>query len=1753
MKKVLKFASILLLALATAVSSVAFASTQSEPNYIVSGVVDTTTGADWQGSYGNEGFITFSTATWTDSQNAEYEHIYSTMYDYQAYLDYTSSLIRVSRDASGKFVSYAPNGAFKKGAPITSIALNYSHIATATDKGTLYIPGTHVDSTAMAVASDTCANLAVNFTLSSAYDVSVYVPESIKGTISSDTPLKVYLFAGATFGVHSDIADYGTPLYTLEVIKGGSYATFGIDRGGEYTIVISGSQSVSASLGGIFVDKEYINGEPNTIFSVSDDIEDGEIINVTGYKIYDDNTKIYVKSLTNDLTYEATIVSYDTYNGEYLNCSLPTSAPNGMYKLWIVNNHGKSNEKIINAPRINFLMDDEIHAGVTVMASGRNLDPMEYGLYNVQPRLRLVNVETGAVQPAIVKSYGPYKIEISVGDNVPTGEYYVEVSVGSYELWNRCETLQTLTVVEQKTLHDNYYLYAPMINKSWEQDIPWENVVRLTDYTTKEGVSEDFDTSIVYGTVNYTAYNSAMAELERKGGGVLLIPDGDWLIANTIRLNPNIAVVGESREGTRLHFINGWYKGKHYYNVGIRANATSATTFGISRMTIDAYAVGANPHAVPDMFVLLSSNYLSEAFAVDLTIHTPTERYYPIINGVQETTERRGLAMQNTTSELVPGYKYCGGKTIIKNCYMDGVRGNLHASYTGGYLHMENNTFNYEFGAISIVTPYTYIVNNVINNSSQKYIDGNTKTDIHGFMHRGYEYYEGNYVYDCVDYHKGENGVPYANVGEAICAELAQSFGYGPVVSASNTEMVIKLTADPSLIKVNFGRLSVEIVRGKGMGQTVTVDPVDIKIDGEYATLKLLTSWSVVPDSNSIYSLQVATEGNTYYKNYVNGSTKGLLLYCDYVDCVVDSNELYNSGGVALFAYRNRTEGNYYDEATGEWYYNYTTDESGAYLSQGLRYNNNAFVRIEDNLCSGISPVTKVVRIAMRGEQQRTEVTGLAPNFYSDIPQNYAIEIRGNTVQAGGYWGYKDKDGVIWQSDRNTDIGKCEWFVEKAERGNNMGDEVSTMLNGKIAHISGIFVGSITSSSVVPNTPELNKNILIEDNTVTDAISGVFMAIYSSGVLMVNNDFSKCDVAFEMDCRKLDEVMPNSISNIIYINDEQGVTYRRAGVDTYANKDVQTDMCTVHISKYTVTYTVNGIPHTTQDYYYGDTINAPQYTAPSGYQFAGWEGLPTTMPMQDITVEANIVDEDVTFQIVYIDEGDVYRTASYKYGEKVKSISTPYKEGYNFVMWTPALPKTMPAENLTTYSVHALADVALRYRVDGKVYKTLYVKPGSPAPEVESPSKEGYTFVGWDVKLPSTIDKSYTLNAVFSANTYTIKYYDSGDLVHTESVKYGEAIPAYSLADKVDQDLEFKGWSSEIPATMPAEDIEVNSVYEPFVYTLNVIVDGEIYATFSGVTGSQIDSVADPTKVGHTFTGWSSEIPATMPKGGMEITATFTVNEYTLTYMIGDEIYQSSLVAYGTTLTHPTPTMIGYRFVGWQGAVESMVAEDLTLVAIFEKIPYTITYYVDDIVYETQTYYYGDEILPPTLGEVAGYDIDGWETTIPETMPTENLEIHALATKKSYTITYMVDGEIYHTETVVYKSNITHIDAPTKAGYIFVSWTSAYTGATMPATDITYTADYMLNTHTVTYYTSEGVVYKTETYEHGQALSLPTEGPTMEGKEFVGWKGVVNGRPVTADMEIYANFKEVDGCKGAVAMLSAFMGLIALAVVGKKY
>ena len=120
-------------------------------------------------------------------------------------------------------------------------------------------------------------------------------------------------------------------------------------------------------------------------------------------------------------------------------------------------------------------------------------------------------------------------------------------------------------------------------------------------------------------------------------------------------------------------------------------------------------------------------------------------------------------------------------------------------------------------------------------------------------------------------------------------------------------------------------------------------------------------------------------------------------------------------------------------------------------------------------------------------------------------------------------------------------------------------------------------------------------------------------------------------------------------------------------------------------------------------------------------------------------------------------------------------------------------------------------------------------------------------------------------------------------------------------------------------------------------YTLTYVIDGVEYKAYEIETGTTITPEAEPTKEGYTFSGWS-EIPETMPAEDVTVTGSFTVNKYNLIYMVDGEEYKSYEVEYGATITpEAEPTKEGYTFSGWSEIPETMPAKDVTITGIFTQ------------------------------------------------------------------------------------------------------------------------------------------------------------------------------------------------------------------------
>ena len=195
--------------------------------------------------------------------------------------------------------------------------------------------------------------------------------------------------------------------------------------------------------------------------------------------------------------------------------------------------------------------------------------------------------------------------------------------------------------------------------------------------------------------------------------------------------------------------------------------------------------------------------------------------------------------------------------------------------------------------------------------------------------------------------------------------------------------------------------------------------------------------------------------------------------------------------------------------------------------------------------------------------------------------------------------------------------------------------------------------------------------------------------------------------------------------------------------------------------------------------------------------------------------------------------------------------------------------------------------------------------------------------------------------AKWEINQYTITFDTAGgSTVASITQDYGTAITA--PADPTKEGYTFIGWDKAIPSTMPAENVTITAKWKVNQYTITFDSNGgsEI-APITQDYGTAIAAPADPTREGYTFIGWDKAIPTTMPAENTIITAKWAVNQYTITFdTAGGSAVASITQDYGTAITAPAdPTREGYTFIGWDKAIPTtMPAENMIITAKWRDI-----------------------------------------------------------------------------------------------------------------------------------------------------------------------------------------------------------------------
>ncbi|MDE6632045.1 MAG: InlB B-repeat-containing protein, partial [Muribaculaceae bacterium] len=486
---------------------------------------------------------------------------------------------------------------------------------------------------------------------------------------------------------------------------------------------------------------------------------------------------------------------------------------------------------------------------------------------------------------------------------------------------------------------------------------------------------------------------------------------------------------------------------------------------------------------------------------------------------------------------------------------------------------------------------------------------------------------------------------------------------------------------------------------------------------------------------------------------------------------------------------------------------------------------------------------------------------------------------------------------------------------------------------------------------------------------------------------------------------------------------------------------------------------------------FGKTITLPEAPAKEGYKFDGWANVPATMPSHDVEIHSSYTVQ--SYPLVFKIGEDVLLSEDIAYGTSIVAPDAPAKDGYSFSGWS-GVPETMPAAPLTLTGSYSINSYLLTFKVDGVEVSSAQVEFGAPVSAPEAEEKTGYTFNGWGL-LPETMPShDVEIHGNYSVNSYYLTFMVDDKELEKDTVSYGASIIAPSIADK--EGYTFSGWDKKIPATMPAENLVFSGKYDVNTYKVVYKLDGEVAFEAEAAFGASVPTFTAPDKSGFAFEGWSqSDIPAVMPARDLEFNGSYIVNEFELTYKIGEEIISSNKVIFGTEITAPeAPAKEGYTFTGWNKDLKVMPNEDVVVEGAYKINTYKITYTVENEDFGTQEYEYGAPVTALAEPTQEGHTFSGWGD-VPATMPAHDLTFGGTFAENFYRVTFRIDGTVLFTDDVEYGTPVTAPEAPAKEGYTFNGWGEIPTA--MPAYDLEYDGSYTINRYPITFKIGDDVVY----------------------------------------------------------------------------
>lgn len=589
-------------------------------------------------------------------------------------------------------------------------------------------------------------------------------------------------------------------------------------------------------------------------------------------------------------------------------------------------------------------------------------------------------------------------------------------------------------------------------------------------------------------------------------------------------------------------------------------------------------------------------------------------------------------------------------------------------------------------------------------------------------------------------------------------------------------------------------------------------------------------------------------------------------------------------------------------------------------------------------------------------------------------------------------------------------------------------------------------------------------------------------------------------------------------------------------------------------NKYNIKFVSEGSVVSEGRYTYGTLMPTPvAYRA--GYVFEGWEPAVTqTVPAKDTTYTAVWKEaDDVVYTTKYYLENesgeyelDKTRINKGTTGQNVTADKQQYDNRLYHL-----------TDDLPSGTVAADGSLIFRVHYDRNTYSISFNSMGGTVSTEKKtarwgsnviapvPVRAGYAFAGWYVDRACTEAFDGTMPA------YDITLYakwDADKVNYTVEHLVEKLDGSYELYDRQaftsDTDSQvtpyvkyMEGFSS--PETETAIVKGDGSTVIRYFYKRNVhrfvlkLNNGQPDVVYDYKYGTKIN-IINPERTGYTFTGWDEDVAGTMPDRDVTYTASWKINQYTISFNTdgGSEI-ASITQDYNTEVNfNEIPVKKGYTFTGWDKAVpDVMPAGNIVITAQWKKDIYTISYNLDGGKADNpETYEVDTSVITLKRPQRTGYTFTGWSGTgidgtamdpVITTGSTGNRSYTANWKENSYVIRFipygdgttgsMQDMQLMYTDKAALSANQFK-----RTGYTFAGWTKK-AGADKLYDDneiisglgtadneiITLYPAWTANEYTVHFDTKDGDAINDLVFTYDKKYELPKT--SRYGYTFLGW------------------------------------------------